>query len=152
MQNHLFDLAVEVGPPQTVGRTEAGERRCVPITGGSLRGRLNGREVSGRVLAGGADWQILRPDGMADLDARYMLALDDGAQIEVWSRGLRWGSPEVMARLARGETVPPDAYYMRTAMRFETAAADLQWLVHSLAVGLGERQPDKVLLKVYAVD
>lgn len=152
MLSPLFELDVEVGPPQSVGRTEAGERRCVPILGGRLRGKRDGQMLSGRILPGGADWQVLRPDGLADLDARYMLATDDGAQIEVWSRGLRWGSAEVMARLARGETVAPDAYYMRTAMRFETAAPELQWLVHGLAIGIGERRPDKVLLKVYAVD
>lgn len=147
MLTPLFELEVEVAAPQSAGKADAGERRCVPITGGRVKGRLNGK-----VLSGGADWQILRSDGMADLDARYMLALDDGAQIEVWSRGLRIGPAEVMARLARGEVVDPSAYYMRTAMRFETAAADLQWLVHRLCIGIGERRPDKVLLKVYGVD
>lgn len=147
MLTPLFELEVEVATPQSVGRGAGGERRCVPITGGRVQGRL-----TGKVLAGGADWQVLRPDGMADLDARYMLGLDDGAVVEVWSRGLRTGPAEVMARLVRGETVEPSAYYMRTALRFETAAADLQWLVHKLCIGIGERRPDKVLLKVYGVD
>lgn len=147
MLTALFELDVEVAAPQSVGRSEAGERRCVPITGGRVKGCLNGK-----VLPGGADWQILRPDGMADLNARYLLALEDGAQVEVWSRGLRIGPAEVMARLARGEAIDPSAYYMRTAMRFETATADLQWLVHRLCIGIGERRPDKVLLKVYGVD
>jgi hypothetical protein len=89
---------------------------------------------------------------MADLDARYLLKVEDSAVIEVWSRGLRSGASEVMARLARGETVDASAYYMRTAMRFETAAPELQWLVHRLCIGIGERRPDKVLLKVYGVE
>lgn len=147
MLTPVFDLEVHVAAPQSVGRDEAGERRCVPITGGLVRGR-----IAGAVLPGGADWQVLRPDGLADLDARYMLKLEGGRQVEVWSRGLRIGPAEVMARLARGEPVDPAAYYMRTAMRFETAASDLQWLVHRLHVGIGERRPDAVLLKVYAVD
>lgn len=147
MLTPLFELDVEVAAPQSVGAGPAGERRCVPITGGRVRGRLNGI-----VLAGGADWQVLRPDGSADLDARYMLALDDGTQVEVWSRGLRTGPPAVMAQLARGEAVPATAYYMRTAMRFETAAPGLQWLVHRLAIGTGERLPDRVRLKVLGVD
>lgn len=146
MLSPLFDLEVSVAAPQSVGRGEAGERRCVPITGGRLHGKLNGV-----VLPGGADWQVLRPDGMADLDARYMLQTDLGARIEVCSRGLRQGPPAVMAQLARGEPVPAEAYYMRTALRFETAAPDLQWLVHCLAIGYGERKPDQVLLKVFAV-
>lgn len=152
MLTEVFSLAVDVGVPQSVGRDAAGERRCVPITGGSVTGR-----ISGVVLAGGADWQVLRPDGLADLDARYMLKLDanslgGAAQVEVWSRGLRIGPAEVMAKLARGERVDPASYYMRTAMRFETAAPDLQWLVQRLHVGIGERTPDQVRLKVYSVD
>ena len=146
MLNELFRLDVEVGMPQTVGQAAAGERRCIPITGGRLYGRLNGK-----VLAGGADWQVLRPDGIADLDARYMLETDDGAHVEVHSRGLRVSAPEVMARMAAGERVDPSAYYMRTAMRFETAASGLQWLVGRLAVGFGERLPDLVRLTVCEV-
>ncbi|WP_298727539.1 DUF3237 domain-containing protein [uncultured Ferrovibrio sp.] len=147
MLSPIFDLEVEVATPQSIGRGEMGERRCIPIAGGRLKGKLNGK-----VLPGGADWQVLRPDGMADLDAHYMLVTDAGEQIEVWSRGLRSGPPEVMARLARGESVDPASYYFRTALRFETAAPQLQWLVHRLAIGYGERRPDQVLLKVYAVD
>jgi len=147
MLSELFQLEVAVATPQSTGRAATGERRCVPITGGRLHGRLNGR-----VLAGGADWQVLRPDGTADLDARYMLETDAGQHVEVWSRGLRVATPAVMARLAAGELVDPSAYYMRTAMRFETAAPDLQWLVGRLAIGFGERRPDMVLLKVFAVD
>jgi hypothetical protein len=147
MLTPVFDLEVQVSTPQSIGRDAAGERRCVPITGGRVSGSL-----SGVVLPGGADWQTLRPDGLADLDARYMLKLDSGAQVEVWSRGLRIGPAEVMQKLARGEPVDASAYYMRTAMRFETAVPDLQWLVHKLHVGIGERRPDAVLLKVYSVD
>jgi len=147
MLTPVFDLAVQVSVPQSIGRDASGERRCVPITGGTVSGK-----ISGVVLNGGADWQTLRPDGLADLDARYMLKLDGGAQVEVWSRGLRIGPAEVMQKLARGEPVDPSAYYMRTAMRFETAAPDLQWLVHKLHIGIGERRPDAVLLKVFAVD
>lgn len=147
MLTPVFELAVDVGVPQSVGRDAAGERRCVPITGGTVSGR-----ISGVVLAGGADWQVLRPDGLADLDARYMLKLEGGAMVEVWSRGLRIGPAEIMAKLALGERVDPFSYYMRTAMRFETAAPQLQWLVQRLHVGLGERTPDQVRLKVYCVD
>lgn len=147
MLTPVFELAVDVGVPQSVGRDAAGERRCVPITGGSVAGK-----ISGVVLAGGADWQVLRPDGLADLDARYMLKLESGALVEVWSRGLRIGPAEVMAKLARGERVDPSSYYMRTAMRFESAAPELQWLVQRLHVGIGERTPDQVRLKVYCVD
>lgn len=147
MLTPVFELEVHVAAPQSIGRDVTGERRCVPITGGRVSGKLRGA-----VLPGGADWQVLRPDGLADLDARYMLKLEDGAQVEVWSRGLRIGPAAVMAKLARGEAVDASAYYMRTAMRFETAGPDLQWLVQKLYIGIGERRPDAVLLKVFAVD
>ncbi|WP_119421968.1 DUF3237 domain-containing protein [Desertibaculum subflavum] len=142
----LFELEARVGPPQSLGATPMGERRLVPILGGHFRGRL-----TGKVLPGGADWQILRSDGFADIDARYQLETDDGHRIEVRSRGLRHGPPDVIARLAAGEPVPRDAYYFRTAMRFETAAPALDWLKLTLAVAQGERRLDAVHLAVHAV-
>jgi hypothetical protein len=142
----LFELEAEVGPPQTLGVTPMGERRLVPILGGQFKGRL-----SGKVLPGGADWQILRSDGFADIDARYQLETIEGHRIEVRSRGLRHGPPEVIARLAAGEPVPRDAYYFRTAMRFETASPALDWLKLTLAVALGERRGNAVRLAVHAV-
>ena len=69
-------------------------------------------------MPGGADWQILRPDGAADLEARYTIQTDDGALIYVVSRGVRHGPPEVLARLNRGERVDPALYYFRTAANF----------------------------------
>ena len=142
----LFELEAQVGPPQSLGATPMGERRLVPILGGQFHGRL-----TGKVLPGGADWQILRSDGFADIDARYQLETAEGHRIEVRSRGLRHGPPEVIARLAAGEPVPRDAYYFRTAMRFEAAAPTLDWLKLTLAVAHGERRADAVRLAVHAV-
>jgi hypothetical protein len=118
----------------------------IAITGGRFGGRLNGA-----ILGGGADWQVIRPDGLADIDARYLLRTDDGAAVEVWSRGLRHGPPDIMRRLAAGEPVDSALYYFRTAMRFESAEPSLQWLTRVLAIGVGERRPDAVLIKVYEV-
>ena len=118
----------------------------IAITGGRVTGRL-----TGELMGGGADWQVLRPDGFADIDARYLLRIGDGAIVEVWSRGLRHGSAEAMRKLAAGEPVDPSEYYFRTAMRFETAAPSLQWLTRVLAVGVGERQPHAVIIRVFEV-
>ncbi len=142
----LFELEARVGPPQSLGPTPMGERRLIPILGGRFQGRL-----SGKVLGGGADWQILRTDGFADIDARYQLETNEGQRIEVRSRGLRHGPPDVIARLAAGEPVSRDAYYFRTAMRFETADPALDWLKLTLAVAHGERRADAVHLAVNAV-
>ena len=85
-----------------------------------LGGRIDGPRLQGRILPG-ADWQIVRPDGVTDLQARYGIETDHGTRVLVTSDGLRHGPPEVLAALARGEAVDPSRYYFRTLMRFETA-------------------------------
>jgi uncharacterized protein DUF3237 len=138
---------VAVGPPVVVGPGASGERRIVPILGG----RVSGPRLSGEVLPGGADFQLIRPDGVAEIEARYALRLDDGALVYVVNRGLRRAAPEDVARLLRGEPVPPEHVYFRTAPVFESAAPAHAWLQRSMFLGLGERLPDAVRLRVFAV-
>jgi hypothetical protein len=141
----LFDARVELADVLTLGRTPLGERRIVNILGGSF----GGERLAGRILPGGADWQIGRADGAADLDARYTLETGGGALIQVHSQGLRHGPPEVLARLAAGEAVDAGTYYFRTALRFETGAVDLDWLNRVIAIGIGARLPRAVELRVF---
>lgn len=141
-------LAVEVGEIISLGATPTGERRVVPISGGSFD---SAEGWHGRVLPGGADWQLLRSDGVLEVDARYVLQDSRGQRVQVVSQGLRHGPPEVIAALARGETVDASRYYFRTAMRFETAAAELQHLNVVVAVGTGAREPRLVRLSVFAL-
>ena len=143
----LYTSAVQVGPPIVVGGISCGERRIVPIKGGAFAGP----RLSGKVLPGGADWQVLRTDGIAELEARYTLETDDGALIYVLNRGIRSGSKEVMGRLARGEKVHPSEYYFRTAPVFETGAQKYQWLHRIVTVATGERLPEEVIITVYEV-
>src|SRR5712691_10612397 len=97
----IFHIHAELAEILPLGRTPYGERRIINILGG----RVEGARLSGRILPGGADWQIIRSDGVADLDARYTIETEAGARILVASEGLRHGPPEVMARLAQGEVV-----------------------------------------------
>jgi hypothetical protein len=143
----VAELEVQVGPPQLFGRGPNGERRIVPILGG----RIAGPRLTGAVLPGGADFQLIRPDGVAEIEARYVLRLEDGATVYVVNRGLRHAAPEDMERLLRGETVPPERVYFRTAPVFETAAPNHAWLTRSLFLGLGERRPDSVRVRIFAV-
>ena len=143
----LFDAQVELAEVLSLGRTPLGERRIINITGGTF----TGERLSGRILPGGADWQIIRADGAADLDARYTLESTTGALIQVRSQGLRHGPPEVLARLAAGEPVDPARYYFRTALRFETSAAELDWLNRVIAVARGARLPRAVQLNAFEV-
>ena len=94
-----------VDPPQELGDIGKGKRRIVPIAGGNSKGRL----LRGKVLPGGADWQILRGDGVSELEARYTLQTDDGALIHVRNLALRHGPIDVMTALAAGRPVDPPA-------------------------------------------
>jgi len=142
-----FEIEVEVGAPLDFGQTQSGHRRVVPIQGG----RVSGPRLQGRVLQGGADWQILRPDGAADLEARYAIQADDGALIYVVNRGVRHGPVDVLARMNRGERVEPGSYYFRSVATFETSAAGCAWLTRAILLGVGERYPDKVAIRFWEV-
>jgi len=120
----IFHVDAELADILHLGHTPYGDRRVINILGG----RVHGPRLSGRILPGGADWQIVRPDGAADLKARYTIETDAGARILVASDGLRHGPPDVIARLARGEAVDSGLYYFRTAMRFETSDPSVDWL------------------------
>ncbi len=143
----IFAIQAELEAVISLGPTPYGERRVVVITGGTV----TGPKLSGRILPGGADWQIVRSDGAADIQARYVIEADGGARIMVDSKGLRHGPPAVLEKLARGETVDPAHYYFRTAMRFETADPTLGWLNRILAVARGQRQARSVHLDVFEV-
>jgi len=142
-----FEVIVDVDAPLDLGDGPAGHRRIVSIKGGTFEGPA----IKGRVLAGGADWQIVRADGTAELDARYTLQTDAGALVYVVNRGLRHGPAEVLQRIAAGEPVDPASYYFRSAASFETAAAELQWLTKTIVIGTGERQRDRVIIRFWKV-
>ena len=144
-QTPIFSIRAEVADIRYFGQTPYGERRVVDILG-----RVEGSRLQGRILPG-ADWQIVRGDGVTDLKARYGIETDAGARILVRSDGLRHGPPEVIAALARGEPVEPARYYFRTVMRFETAEPSLAWLNRILALGSGARERRMVRLDVYEV-
>lgn len=141
----LMRIAAEVGELQTMGGGPLGERRVVAITGGTFEGPA----LKGEIVPGGADWQIVRADGVLDIDARYALRTEAGALIRVVSQGYRHGPPEVLAALARGEDVPAERYFFRTVMRFETGDTDLLWLNRTIAVATAERRARQVLLEAW---
>jgi hypothetical protein len=143
----LFRAEITLAPPQELGVTPRGRRRIVPISGG----RFQGERLSGRVLPGGADWQLVRPDGVACLDARYTLETEDGALVYVRNEGLRHGPADVIAELARGATVDPASYYMRTVPHFETGDARYAWLNRIVCVATGARRATAVELQVFEV-
>jgi len=143
----LLRAEITLAAPQELGDSPLGRRRIINITGG----RFTGERLSGRVLPGGADWQVIRTDGVADLDARYTLETNDGALIYVRNHGYRHGPAEVLKKLSSGENVDPSLYYMRTTPLFETGDARYAWLNRMVCVGTGARRPNAVELEIYEV-
>jgi hypothetical protein len=144
----VYRLEVTLGEPLDFGEVLGGKRRIVPQTGGTF----TGPEISGKLLAGtSADWQIIAPDGTSFGDIRYTLQTDDGELLYVRSRGVRHGSAEVLARLARGEDVDAGEYTFRTSTQIETAAPELDWLNKGVFIGVGGRQADGVIYETYLV-
>jgi Protein of unknown function (DUF3237) len=141
----IFAAHITVTAPLDLGDVGKGGRRIVPITGGDFFGPL----MRGVVLSGGADWQVLRGDGTAELEARYTLRTDDGALIYARNHALRHGPPEVIAALAAGRPADPASYYFRGATFFETGDARYAWLTKHIVVCTGERQPAAVKINFF---
>jgi len=89
--------------PLGSGQSPRGTRQLIPFDGGTVRGP----GLSGRVLPGGADVQLLRSDGVMEIDAKCLIETETGAG------GLYFGS----------------------SPSFETAAPELQWLMQHVFVG-----------------
>jgi hypothetical protein len=143
----LFRMALNVGSAQPLGPTQAGERRVVPVLGGSFEGE----RLRGAVEPGGSDWIVVKPDGALHLDVRLVLKMHDGALVGMTYRGIRHGPAEVMARVNRGEPVDPSEYYFRAAVTFETGSTTYAWLNNVIAVSIGSRRPEGPVYEVYEV-
>jgi len=144
----LMTLRIRVSSPQNIGAVPYGTRRTVPLNGGDF----DGPRLRGTVLPhGSADWLLLRADGVLELDLRATLLTHDGALISMKSFGLRHGPPELMAAIARGETVDPARYYFRTTPRFETAHPTYAFLNHIVAVAMGDRRVEGPIYAIHEV-
>jgi len=141
----MAQVRCEVDALVTLGPGPYGERRYVPLLGGTV----TGPELNGTIVPGGVDWQVARSDGVLDIGAHYVIKTADGALIEVQSNGLRHGPPEVMARLARGEAVGRDEYFFKTLMRFTTGHPAWLHLNKTMAIAVGQREARLVVLDVY---
>ena len=117
----LITLRLSTASTREIGSVHHGMRVTFPITGGSFEGE----RLRGKVLPGGGDWVIKRPDGVLELDLRITLLVDDGALVHMTFEGIR-------------DDGAPGAPYFRTLPRFETADARYSFLNRLLAVGTGE--------------
>jgi hypothetical protein len=145
---HLFTITMQLPPILELGDTPAGTRRVFTVSGGEF----TGDRLRGEVLPqAGSDLLLVRADGSFQQDVRLILRTDDGALILITYRGIRHASPEVSARIARGERVTPSDYYLRTAPFFETSAPKYAWLNKIVSVAIGERQSDGVTYEVFEI-
>ncbi len=145
---HVYRLEITLGQALEVGDIAQGHRRIVPQTGGTF----TGPELNGRLLPGAsADWQLILRDGTSFGDIRYTLQTDGGDLLYVQSRGVRHGSAEVLARLARGEEVDASEYTFRTSTQIETAAPALDWLNKGVFISVAARQAAGVIYETYLV-
>lgn len=142
---HICDVNVQVATPLEFGDTGLGERRIIDITGGTI----TGPKFAGRVRPGGADFQIIRANGLAELHARYTIEDEAGQMVYVENDGIRFGPKDALEKIKRGEPVDPTLIYFRSFPRFETSVVEYQWLMQSLFVATGIRRPDAVELSVY---
>lgn len=145
----IYRLEATLGQPLDLGDVARGRRRIVPQTGGTF----TGPDITGKLLSGAsADWQIVLSDGTALGDIRYALQRDAGELLYVQSRGIRHGSPKVLARLGRGEDVDASEYTFRTSTQIETAAPRLDWMNKGIFISVGGRQPTGVIYETYLVE
>jgi uncharacterized protein DUF3237 len=145
----VYRLEATLGQPLDLGEGPRGHRRIVPLTGGTF----TGPELRGTLIpSASADWQTLLPDGTALGDIRYTLRTDAGELLYVQSRSVRHGSPEVLARLGRGEDVDASEYTFRTSTQIEAVAPHLDWLNKGIFISVGGRTADGVIYETYLVE
>jgi hypothetical protein len=144
---YVFTLTVRIGEVTSAGETGHGVRRIIPILGGEVRGA----EVNGKICAFGADFQIIRPNELIELEAKYAFETDDGAVVYVENTGIRFGPVDLLQKLKRGEPVDPALIYFRTVPKFETGSDKYRWLMQNLFIGSAARHADHVVIDVHQV-
>lgn len=144
---YVFSLSIKVGTPIVAGDLGYGIRRVIPVLGGTVQGE----GIKGTIHSGGADFQVIRPDGFTELEAKYTFELDDGAVVSIENIGVRFGPKEALDRIAQGEAVDPALIYFRSVPKFETGHPKYRWLMQNLFIGVGARHPDRVELAVHQV-
>jgi len=144
---YVFSLAILVGAPIVAGDIGHGVRRIIPILGGEVFGE----GIKGTIFPVGADFQVIRPNGFTELEAKYAFELDDGAIIYIENIGIRFGPKELLDHIAKGEIVDPTRIYFRSVPKFEAGSEKYRWLMENLFIGVGARYPDRVEIDVHQV-
>ena len=144
---YVFTITARIGEVTSAGDIGTGVRRIIPIVGGDVKGE----GINGKVCAFGADFQIIRPNELIELEAKYAFETDDGAVVYVENKGLRFGPVDLLQKLKRGEPVDPKLIYFRTVPKFETGHEDYRWLMQHIFIASAARHADRVVIDVHQV-
>ncbi|WGR94107.1 DUF3237 domain-containing protein [Bradyrhizobium sp. ISRA443] len=144
---YVFTITARIADVTSAGDIGTGVRRIIPITGGEVRGE----KVNGKVLSFGADFQMIRPNELIELEAKYAFETDDGAVVYVENKGIRFGPVDLLQKLKRGEPVDPKLIYFRTVPKFETGAEKYRWLMEHIFIASAARHADRVVIDVHQV-
>src|ERR1700749_4626267 len=144
---YAFTITAEIGAVTSAGEIGTGIRRIIPITGGEVKGD----DINGKVCPFGADFQIIRPNELIDLEARYAFETDDGAVVYVENKGMRFGPVDLLLKLKRGEPVDPKLIYFRTVANFEPGTEKYRWLMEHIFAPSAARHADRVVIDVHMV-
>jgi hypothetical protein len=147
----LFNLAMDVNPPQVVGHGWSGTRLISPFKGGLV----TGDHINGKLAAGSADWGLMLDSATFKVDSRVTIETADGALIYMTTTGYSYASAKTAAMIGAGkggELDPDKDYYFRTNVAFETGSPKYAWLNHTVAIGVG-RFPagGQVAYRIYAI-
>jgi len=116
----IMEAKVKISNMINVGESKRGTRRVIPITGGTF----SGPNINGIVLPGGEDWQLVRPDGDTELNARYLLKTDDSVVIQINNRVLMH-----MGEQGKG-------FYCKSVIDFEAPNnSPYDYLNHAIYIG-----------------
>ncbi|WP_423822021.1 DUF3237 domain-containing protein [Salinisphaera sp. SPP-AMP-43] len=140
-------LRVDIGKAMDLGLRAQGQRRFMPITGGTVEGPY----LNGRILAGGGDWQTVRSDGVVELHAQYAIELIDGTPVEIEDRGFRHFDSEAVNLSPANGSMSSTGYYFQTSARLNAAAGSYEWLSRTVFVASAERHAKQVVIDLFAL-
>ena len=151
---YAFDIRINFDRRWMFGPVNGGDRQGYTEVG--IGGWVKGPLLNGEVVDGsGADWPVVRSDGVVEANAHYLLKADDGAEIYIRNLGYIHGPIRASGAAGGGEIAP----YFRCTPYFRVAAGPHEWLNRSVLVGIGQRhpkpagsdEPDYTLFRYYVI-
>jgi hypothetical protein len=139
----LCDIEADLSVPELIGSVPEGVRTTFYIEGGTFEGP----NIRGKIKPVGADWFVMRPDGVGQLDVRATLETEDGELIYVYYTGLvNLQGAAIMSDEGGDE---PKIF---TNPVFRTASEKYSWLNSTFAVAVGAAGENKVSYSVYKIN